>query len=121
MKLIIAGGRTFNDYDGLLEVINELIEEGSIPEEGLEIVSGMAIGADSLGIQLAEDNDLVLHEFPANWDKHGNFAGYKRNMDMGRFADVLIAFWNGESKGTKHMIEYMKSLKKPVFVYMYED
>lgn len=119
MKLIIAGGRDFNDYDYALESINALVDSNTIDPEGLEIVSGMARGADTIGIQLAEEYELPLHEFHANWTQQGKFAGYKRNMDMGKFADALVAFWDGKSVGTKHMIEYMESLKKPVYVFEY--
>lgn len=119
MKVIIAGGRNFDDYDYMIECINQLIDDGVIDQDTMEIVSGMARGADSLAVRLAEDNDIPLHEFYAKWDKLGNFAGIRRNMDMGRFADVLVAFWDTKSVGTKHMIEYMESLKKPVYVFNY--
>ena len=58
--------------------------------------------------------------FEADWGTHGKKAGILRNIEMGDYADALIAFHDSESKGTKHMIEYMKSLGKPVRVVRYK-
>jgi len=119
MKLIIAGGRDFVDMSYAIECINRLIDQGKIKEEGLEIVSGMARGADTVAINIAKSNNLTLHEFPADWDKHGKAAGYLRNIDMAKFSDALVAFWDGQSKGTEHMIQTMRSKNKPVYVFRY--
>jgi hypothetical protein len=119
MKLIIAGGRDFVDLSHAIVCINKLIDQGKIQEEGLEIVSGMARGADTVGINIASSNKLPLHEFPANWDKHGKAAGFLRNIDMAKFSDALVAFWDGQSKGTEHMIKTMRSKNKPVYVFRY--
>lgn len=123
MKLIIAGGRKFNDAEMLTEYLNTALKDGTITpnENGLEIVSGMAAGADKLGVLLAEQNGLVLHKFYANWRTEGRSAGFARNMRMGDFADALLACWDGKSKGTLHMINYMKRLGKPVYILHYEE
>lgn len=101
MKVIIAGSRNFNDYDLLKVNITRILQ--SI--EGIEIVSGTARGADQLGEQYAKEFKLTIKRFPADWDKHGKAAGYIRNEEMAIYANVLIAFWDGVSKGTKHMID----------------
>jgi hypothetical protein len=119
MKVIIAGGRDFYDLDYMLQSINQLIEEGKIIEEGLEIVCGMAKGADLLGFQLALDNDIPVHEFPANWELYGTRAGMIRNKEMAKFADAAIVFWDGESKGTYNMILCMNAQKKPCYIFNY--
>jgi hypothetical protein len=115
MKVIIAGGREFMNY-GLLKTKCDYLLKNKTE---VEIVSGKAKGADSLGELYAKENNYPIHEFPANWNMHGNAAGPIRNQEMGNFADVLIAFWNGESKGTKHMIDYMRFLNKPVKIVYY--
>ena len=104
MKLIIAGGRQFNDYDLLCTHVSKLIVDTSKNE----IVSGMADGADSLGVRYAEENNVSLIKMPADWNKHGKSAGYKRNEEMAKIADACICFWDGESRGTKHMIDLAK-------------
>ena len=119
IKLIIAGGRDFNDYDLLIDSVNELIEKGILIEGSITIVSGMARGADTLAVQLSLDNDLPLLKFPADWNLHGKAAGFIRNQQMAKEADMLLAFWDGKSKGTRHMIEYMEGLSKPAYVINY--
>lgn len=115
MKVIIAGCRDFNDFGFIKESIDMLISSGKV--NITEIVSGKAKGADTLGEKYASLNNIPVKEFPANWNLYGKKAGFLRNQEMGNYADCLIAFWDSNSKGTKHMIEYMKGLKKQVFVF----
>ena len=86
-----------------------------------EVVSGKARGADSLGELWANENNVKLSDFPADWDRYGKRAGYVRNEEMGHYADKAIIFWDGASKGTKNMIDIMKKLKKPCKVYLYNQ
>ena len=104
MKVIIAGGRTFNDYDLLCQSCDKAL---SLQTE-IEIVSGTANGTDKLGEKYANEKEYPIKQFPADWDKYGKSAGYKRNEEMAKYADALIAFWDGKSKGTKHMIDLAK-------------
>ena len=115
MKVIIAGGRTFNDYDLLCQ---NCYKAFSLQTE-IEIVSGTANGADKLGEKYANEKGYQIKKFPADWDKYGKSAGYKRNEEMAKYADSLIAFWDGKSKGTKHMIDLAKrySLKVKVVIF----
>lgn len=117
-KLIVAGSRGFKDYLTLESTLLDLAK-GLYANQALSIVSGMAKGADSLAVRFAKEHGVQLYERPANWDKYGKAAGYRRNTEMGNFADGLLVFWDGESRGTKHMIDYMESLGKPVFLVRY--
>jgi hypothetical protein len=101
MKVIIAGSRNFNDYNLLKSSCDNLLTQFT----NIEIVSGTARGADKLGERYAREKGYDIKEFPANWDKFGKSAGYIRNDEMAQYADMLIAFWDGTSKGTKHMID----------------
>jgi len=118
-KLIIAGSRDFDDYDLMVRAIYA-IHDTELADKTVSIVSGMARGADALGYMFAHKHGIQVHEFPANWAKYGKRAGYVRNQEMGDFADGLIAFWDGKSKGTEHMINYMKKQGKTVFVVIKE-
>jgi hypothetical protein len=100
MKVIIAGGRNFSDYEKLKSFCDEILSDNT----GIEIVSGKASGADNLGEQYAKEKGYPVKEFPADW-KLGRGAGHIRNTQMANYSDTLIAFWDGKSKGTKHMIE----------------
>jgi hypothetical protein len=84
-----------------------------------EIVCGEARGADSLGRRWAIENNIPVASFPADWNKYGCSAGIRRNEWMGSYADYVIAFWDGESRGTKHMIHYMEQNDKHGEVYLY--
>jgi hypothetical protein len=115
VKVIVAGGREFKDAEMLKEVIDKYqAEKGNI-----EIVSGMAKGADKLGWWYAKHYGTGLAEFPADWNRLGRRAGYLRNEQMAKYADECIAFWDGESRGTMHMINIMEKMGKPVLVIKY--
>ena len=102
MKVLVAGGRDFNDYDHVksdLDSFNPVV-----------IISGMARGADSLGVKYAKEEGCQLKSFPADWNRHGKSAGYKRNqqmLDEGK-PDLVLIYWDGSSKGTSHMIDIAK-------------
>lgn len=101
MKLIIAGGRDFNDYQKLKEECDKLFKTFSFTE----IVSGAAKGADALGVKYAEEIGLPVKVFKPDWKAYGRGAGPQRNRDMADYADFLFAFWDGKSKGTESMIK----------------
>lgn len=101
MRVIIAGGREFDDYDLLCSEMVDL----NLDMTTLSIVSGTARGADSLGERWAYNNNIPVNKFPALWRVHGKSAGYRRNAEMADNADMLVAFWDGKSKGTRHMID----------------
>jgi hypothetical protein len=115
MKVIIAGSRGFNDYELLKKFCDYIIGE---PNEDVEIVSGKAKGADTLGERYAIEKGFDIKEFPADWSA-GKSAGYLRNGQMADYADMLIAFHDGESKGTKHMIDLANEKELNVVVYKY--
>ena len=109
-KTIIAGSRSFVNYQRLCEALDKY--KNSISE----VVCGEAKGADTLGKNWAIYNDIPVKSFPADWQKYGESAGMIRNQQMGLYADRLIAFWDGKSTGTQHMIQYMKNNNKEVIV-----
>lgn len=118
-KIIIAGSRGFSNYKLLREKCNEYLREKR-KEYNIIIISGGARGADTLGEKYAQDEGFSLEVFLANWNKFGKSAGFRRNEQMGEVADALIAFWDGKSHGTKHMIEIMENKKLLVRVVNYE-
>lgn len=115
MKVIIAGGRTFNDYEMLCQKCDRALHK----QKDIEIVSGTANGADKLGEKYANERNYKLTQFPADWDKYGKSAGYKRNEEMAKYADALIAFWDKNSKGTKHMIDLAKRYELKIIIVNY--
>lgn len=124
MRVIIAGSRTLNNIkyveDAFIKAFNQWMREDQSNWKDFlhpEIVSGGAQGVDFLAELYAKKHSWPFKEFPAKWNEHGKSAGILRNKEMGNYADALVAVWDGQSKGTKHMIDYMRSLNKPVYVY----
>ncbi|KKN73140.1 hypothetical protein LCGC14_0404490 [marine sediment metagenome] len=113
MKLAIVGSRTFNDYGLLGETI---WQHFSICKDKLEIVSGGAKGADSFGADFAENWNLRCTVYPPEWDKYGKPAGFIRNQTIVDNCDMVLAFWDGRSKGTQDTINKAKKAKKPTFI-----
>lgn len=111
-RVIIAGSRDFNDFEYLKSYL------ATIPPwiEITEVVSGCAPGADTLGEQWADLYGKPIKRFPAEWKRLGKKAGPIRNAEMGVYADGLVAFWDGQSKGTEHMINFMKQNNKWTYV-----
>lgn len=116
-RIIIAGGRDFYDFRKLFMNCFTITTQYSLDKYILQIISGGYKGADELGEEFAEHEGLEVIKFPANWDKYGKSAGPLRNIEMAENADILIAFWNGKSKGTKHMIDV--ALKKGLEVHVF--
>jgi hypothetical protein len=118
-KVIIAGSRGFSNYKLLREQCNKYLREKR-KTCNIIIVSGNARGADSLGEKYAKDEGFDLEIYQAQWKKLGKQAGFRRNEQMAEVADALIAFWDGESHGTKHMIDIMTNKGLPTKVINYE-
>lgn len=114
LRIIIAGSRDFDDFPKLMDSCNDILSKITNQYNDLNkvrIISGTARGADQLGEQYAKITGYEVSRFPADWDGLGKRAGYVRNAEMAKFAvadgncGVLIAFWDGKSRGTKHMID----------------
>lgn len=114
MRTIIAGSRSITSYKDIEDAIYFSNIKPTV------IISGGAKGVDSLGEDFAFKNDLKLEVYPAQWDKYGRSAGYKRNALMATKADALVAVWDGTSRGTKHMIDIANAMKLQVYVYNVE-
>ena len=124
-KLIIAGGRDFIPSTEDLEKIDLAISHYYNISEmehlngGLEMVSGLATGADQIPFYYKAWHGVPVKEFKADWNLHGKKAGILRNIEMAKYSDALIIFWNGRSKGSKHMIDIAKKEGLKVKVYNY--
>ena len=115
MKIIVAGGRDFADY----LLMSERLDFYFSNLKDIVIVCGEAKGADSLGRRYAEEHNITVLSFPADWNKYGKSAGFRRNEQMAEVADGLVAFWDGKSKGTEHMISLMRNRKKQMKIVKY--
>jgi len=111
MRTIIAGSRDGITYKDVKQAVKYAGWNITC------IISGGARGVDRHGEALADELNIPCEVFLAQWDTYGKSAGYKRNEEMAKNAEALIAVWNGKSKGTKHMIDIAKREGLKVFVY----
>lgn len=114
-RLIVAGSRDFVNYELLKQKCDSLL---SLKKQthSIVIVSGTARGADQLGERYAAERGYQVERFPADWENDGKAAGPIRNAQMAAYADALVAFWDGRSRGTKDMIERAEMRNLPVRV-----
>jgi hypothetical protein len=110
MKVIIAGSRNVNNYS----LVVQAIERSGF--NITEVVCGCAVGIDRLGEQWARANNIPIKEMPADWNRNGKAAGPMRNRDMAEYADAAIVIWDGQSRGSRNMIENMVRRKKPYYI-----
>lgn len=111
-KVIIAGSREFTDYEFLKSKCDYYLSN-KIKTHEVIIVSGHARGADVLGERYAREKGLKLLTFPADWDKYGNSAGYRRNCKMADIANACIGFTikGLDCKGTRQMLKIANNKK----------
>ena len=108
MKVAVIGSRglTVNDLGKYL------------PEDTTEIVSGGAKGIDTCARDYALSHDLKLTEFLPEYSKYGRGAPLKRNLQIIKYSEVVIAFRDGKSRGTKYVIDNCKKLGVQVDVHI---
>jgi hypothetical protein len=113
-RIIIAGGRDFFDYDMVKLACDKYTKDRY---NSIEVVCGMAKGADASGKKWGEENGYPIKKFPADWNKYKYAAGPIRNKQMAEYGNVLIAFWDLKSKGTKNMIDTARDLGLEIVIF----
>ena len=112
MKIAVIGSRNFANYELLKKTLSEIT--------GItKVISGGAKGADSLAEQWAKENQIETVIYKPDWAKYGRGAGVVRNRLIIEDCDLCIAFWDGESKGTKSSIDHCKKLNKKLTIVRY--
>ncbi|MBQ7670749.1 MAG: DUF2493 domain-containing protein [Clostridia bacterium] len=124
-RIIIAGSRSFNDFDLLKKVLDDYLKNAAGTAKEFEIIGGGAMGADTLGEKYAHIKGIPFRLFLPDWKRYGKAAGLIRNNEMAKYAameiGVLFAFWDGESKGTKNMILSGKATSLEIHIIEYGD
>lgn len=108
MKIAVIGSRSLT--------VRNL--EKYLPKETTEIVSGGAIGIDSCAREYALINKIKLTEFLPEYKKYGRYAPLKRNLKIIDYADLVLAFWDGKSRGTKYVIENCKKKNRKIRIFI---
>ena len=115
MRLIVVGSRQF-DSEKHQVLIFDYLDRLHSNKTITEVVCGVARGPDSIGEEWATSRGVKVAYFPAAWDTYKNAAGPIRNKQMGDYAECLVAFWDGKSRGTKHMMDVMIKQQKPYYL-----
>jgi len=108
-KIVIGGCRDYNNYESFKSHLDKIIKKYN---KEIIIISGHCSGVDLMGERYAEENGFKIKIFFPEWEKYGRAAGPIRNEKMVNAADLVIAFWNGKSKGTKSLIKYAEKIGK---------
>ena len=111
MRTIVAGSRSVTEQSVVDATILACCWTPTV------IISGTARGVDTLGENWARANSVPVERFPADWDLYGKRAGYLRNEEMARNAEALVAIWDGQSRGTLHMITIARAAGLKVYVH----
>ena len=120
---IIAGSRKFHDFELMRVRLDGYFQRAFEKNIPIIIISGTAGGADQLGERYAELRGLECIRMPAEWNKYGRSAGYKRNVEMAKVSTHLVAFWDGNThrSGTNHMINISKEHHLISRIVMFES
>lgn len=119
IRVVIGGTRYFNDYELLCRFTDKCLLNQK--DKDITIISGGCRGTDKLGERYAKERGYKLEVFNADWDKLGKKAGVIRNEEMVISADYVIAFWDGESRGTYNLLTLAKRYGKPFRLKVYKD
>jgi hypothetical protein len=119
-RILISGSRGYTDFDQFNETLNSVIKKLAVNISEIVFISGDAKGGADAFIEKVCKGDPDKHVivYPANWDEDGKSAGFIRNYKMVKISSHLVAWWDGNSPGTKHAIEQAreKSLRINVFL-----
>jgi hypothetical protein len=108
MKVAVIGSRNFNDYEEVKQVLSNI--------KITLLVSGGAKGADTLGQKYAEEHNIETKIFLPDWEKYGKKAGFLRNSDIINESELVVAFWDGLSKGTLDSIKKAEKKGKNILI-----
>lgn len=121
VRIIVAGGRDFSDYRLVADTLDSLLPK--LKTEDITIISGGCRGADALGERYASEHQIPVRRFPADWNAYGRAAGPIRNRQMADYSalakGILLAFWDGKSRGTASMISLAERAGLDVVVTKY--
>jgi hypothetical protein len=119
-RLLISGSRTYQDQVQFETFLNEHIKKLGVSMNDIVFISGGASkGADAFIEAMCKDNEhMHVIVYPADWDKHKKSAGYIRNNEMVAISSQMVVWWDGVSKGTKHVIDAAKDASIRFRVYL---
>jgi hypothetical protein len=112
-RVVVAGSRSIRDRNLIFSKLDKILSTKILTHK-VKIVSGCAVGPDTLGADWAFEHGQAVEKMPADWRKFGKKAGMLRNRAMLESADAVVCFHDGKSVGTKQMIEITRASGKPL-------
>lgn len=118
MNVTICGSRDIYSADVgfILDILNSMFHFKEARQEDLHVITGGARGVDRWAKEWLDNNGIDNEVIPAEWERYGKRAGYIRNKEMVDKSDMVIAIWDGKSRGTKHTIDICKEQDKSLIV-----
>ncbi len=117
--VMVCGSRSITDVTWVERQIVEYLKEIYSGDMDFIIINGLAKGVDMIAKNWAESHKVGTWDFPAEWDKYGRSAGYRRNVTMVEKCDYCLILWDGQSHGTKHDIDLCIEKNKPHKIVKY--
>jgi hypothetical protein len=115
INITVGGCRDFNDYGYIFGCLDQYLQK--LDDNDITFISGRCSGVDTAAERYAEEKGFKTLLFPAEWDKYGKAAGPIRNKKMVEAADIVIAFWDGRSRGTRSLIEFARKANKRLIIF----
>ena len=115
MNVGIVGSRSFTNYKKFEQVLDKYFENKNVNM----IVSGGARGVDSMAARYAKEHKISLTEYLPEWDRYGKRAGFLRNTTIVENSDLVIAFWDGRSRGTLDDIKKARKYNKKLQIFRF--
>lgn len=127
--VMVCGSRNITDTAWVESQITNYLKEVYYDQEkkfgngdmDFIIIQGLARGVDMIAKSWADRHNLGTWDFPADWEKYGRSAGFRRNVEMVDKCDYCLILWDGESHGTKHDIDLCRSKNKPHKIVIYNN
>lgn len=112
----ISGSRTIFDSELVRNELDRVVGAQYLDSD--LVIFGDAAGVDAIAESYCLFNEMKHEVYPADWVTHGKAAGPIRNREMMEQADVLVAFWDGVSRGTRSAIEAALQLRRELHVFI---
>jgi hypothetical protein len=117
VNIAVVGSRTYKNEDYILNNILETLKKENLSIENIVVFSGGAKGVDTIAAESMKEMGARVNEIMPNWKKYRKAAGIVRNKELVSNADIVIAFWDGRSRGTKNSINLAKRFKRKLYVF----